>query len=160
MRRRGFYLLIAELVTDVERHQRREYYRLNTMMPLNFITLDDRAGRLERMADIQSVLNDDGEIPLMYGTGTIVNISGGGMRFITEQNLEGIRYLFLQFTIENGDVKRNVALIGEVVGEVALEDKEKGSYRIKLLYKDSRCQELIIRYIFEQERKIRKKALG
>ncbi len=159
IRRGGFSLILAELLTPVEKFQRREYYRLDVMLPISFITLDERAGTLERMADIRQILEDRKD-ELLVGDGTILNISGGGIRFITDAPIEDVPYLFIRFAIDTGGESRVMALIGHVVGSGLTEDKKHQAYRLQILYKDSRCQEWIIRYIFEQERMIRKKKLG
>ena len=160
-RKDGFSLLKAKLVAPVVKFQRREYFRLNVMLPITFITLDERAGTLERMADIRQLLEGRKE-ELVIGEGTIMNISGGGIRFITDTELdEETEYLFMRFAIETGgEQSRTIALIGQLVAKELTEDKKHNAYRVKILFKDSRCQELIIRYIFEQERKIRRKQLG
>lgn len=160
-RRDGFSLLKAKLVAPVVKFQRREYYRLNVMLPITFITLDERAGTLERMADIRQLIEGRQE-ELVIGEGTILNISGGGMRFISDTDIgEETEYLFMRFAIETGeDESRTIALIGQLVAKELTEDRKHNAYRVRMLFKDSRCQEMIIRYIFEQERKIRRKQLG
>ena len=157
-RKGGFSLVRAKLVSPVEKFQRREYYRLDLMLPLDFISLDDRAGELTKMADIRQLI--EGRSDLVVGSGTILNISGGGLRFMTDSDLDEIPYLFMRFAIEIGDQKRIIALIGQILAKDDNEDQKHRSYRVRILYKDTRCQDLIIRFIFEQERRIRKKGLG
>ncbi len=158
-RKDGFSLIKAKLVAPVVKFQRREYYRLNVMLPITFITLDERAGTLERMAEIRQLLEERRE-ELLIGEGTILNISGGGVRFISDTEIGDAKYLFMRFAIEAGEENRTIALIGELVAKELTEDKKHNAYRVRILFKDSRCQEMIIRYIFDQERKIRRKELG
>ena len=153
------FVLLMELTTDLSKYQRREYYRLNVMLPITFITLDERAGTLERMAEIRQLLEERRE-ELLIGEGTILNISGGGVRFISDTEIGDAKYLFMRFAIEAGEENRTIALIGELVAKELTEDKKHNAYRVRILFKDSRCQEMIIRYIFDQERKIRRKELG
>ncbi len=161
IRRNNFYLLQIKLTTQLDKFQRREYYRLDCMMDLTYVELDARAGTLEKMAEITGLLNEDEEHPPRSGHGMIMNISGGGMRFLTKDDLSGIEYLLLHFTIDPKGAVHNINLIGQIIGEAELpEGDSRHSYRVKILYKDSHCQELIIRYIFETERKIRKKKMG
>ncbi|MBR1635065.1 MAG: flagellar brake domain-containing protein [Lachnospiraceae bacterium] len=158
-RKDGFSLIKAKLIAPVVKFQRREYYRLNVMLPITFITLDERAGTLERMAEIRQLLEERRE-ELLIGEGTILNISGGGIRFISDTEIGDAKYLFMRFAIEAGEENRTIALIGELVAKELTEDKKHNAYRMRILFKDSRCQEMIIRYIFDQERKIRRKELG
>lgn len=161
VRRDNFYLLQVKLTTGLDKFQRREYYRLDCMMDLVYVELDERAGELERMAEITTLMNEDPDNPPRSGRGTILNISGGGMRFLTNDDLTGVHYLLLHFNIETKGVENSINLIGEIIGETQLpEGDRRHSYRVKLQYKDSRCQELIIRFIFETERMLRKKKMG
>ncbi len=160
-RRSNLYILQVRLLTSLDKFQRREYYRLDCMMDLTYVELDERAGTLEKMAEITELMQSDEDHPPRSGRGTILNISGGGLRFLTNDDLSGIEYLLLHFVIDTKGHARNINLIGQVIGEAELPEGDKRhSYRVKLLYKDSRCQELIIRYIFETERLIRKKKMG
>lgn len=161
VRRENFYILHARLTTPLDKFQRREYYRLNTMMPLTFVELDERAGEITKMSEIRELMITDEEHPPRSGHGTIMDISGGGIRFLTDEDMTGSEYLLLHFMIESGGKERGINLIGQIVGEAELpEGDRRHSYRVKLLYKDSGCQESIIRFIFETERRIRKKQMG
>ncbi len=158
IRKGGFSLVCAKLVTPLEKFQRREYYRLNVTVPLSFLTLDDRAGEAATMAEVRQIIESADGIKM--GEGTIVNISGGGMRFITDYEFEDVQYLFLRFAIDVAGESRMVALIGQLVGSGMTEDRQHKAYRVKVLFKDSRLQEVLIRYIFEEERRIRRKVMG
>ena len=159
IRKDGFSLILAELTSGIEKFQRREYYRLDIMLPLSFITLDERAGSLKHMAEIRKLIEGRQE-ELTIGEGTITNISGGGLRFFTDTDIGETGYLFMRFAIEAGGESRTIALIGEIVGDGMTEDRMHKTYRVRMLFKDSGLQELIIRYIFDQERKIRRKKMG
>ena len=158
-RKNGFSLLKARITSKIEKFQRREYYRLDLLLPLDFITLDERAGDLMKMADIRQLI-DGRQEDLIFGNGTIVNISGGGVKFTTETDLNEVPYIFMRFAIETGGEQRIIALIGQILHDIEPPKDKKKTYRVRTLYKDSQCQEQIIRFIFETERKIRKKELG
>ncbi len=160
-RRGNLYILQVKLITSLDKFQRREYYRLDCMMDLTYVELDERAGTLQKMSEITELMKGDEEHPPRSGRGTIMNISGGGIRFLTKDDLRGIEYLLLHFVLDTKGFAHNINLIGQIIGEADLpEGDTRHSYRVKILYKDSRCQELIIRYIFETERLIRKKKMG
>ncbi len=160
-RKDGFSLLKAKLTSDIEKFQRREYYRLDLLLPLDYVSLDERAGQLQSMSEIRQLMDGRDGAPII-GSGTIVNISGGGLRFTTKDDLDEAPFLFLRFGIEVGGEQRLVVLIGEILHDKEKEKKEEKmhSYRVRMHYKDTKSQEQIIRFIFEQERKMRKKELG
>lgn len=151
-------VLRAILISPIEKCQRREYYRLNCMIPLSFILMDKAETDYDTMEAIVSAI---GKRSKVIGDGTITNISGGGLRFITEEPLAmENEYLFIRFTLDNVYNKRDVAIVGKVVGRNKVGDGIHYAYRTEILFKDSHCQEKIIRYIFEQERLSRKKGFG
>lgn len=157
-RKGGFSLVCARLTSPVEKFQRREYYRLNVTVPISFISLDERAGDLSGMAEIRQLI--EGRNDLTIGDGTIVNISGGGLRFITDTDLGEAEYIFMRFAVDVAGQSRTIALIGQIVGSGLTEDRKHKAYRVQILFKDSRLQEIIIRFIFEEERRIRRKVMG
>ena len=160
IKRGNFFLMKAKVISKLVKFQRREYYRLNVMMDLMFQRLDDRAGELEKMSDIKGLLQQNTFEDNVIGRGTIVDISGGGVRFISDTRMQDANYLFLIFGIEVNGQKQLVELMAKVIAVNFNPDLGTFTYRMKFIYKDSKMQETIVRFIFEEERRIRKKELG
>ncbi len=160
IRRGNFFLMRAKVISKLQKFQRREYYRLNVMMDLMFQAMDSRVEDLEKMSDVRSLLQGQSFNEKVIGRGTIVDISGGGMRFISETHIPGAEYMFLAFTLGIGGVKQMVEVLAKVIAINPVPDTKNFTYRMKFMYKDSKLQEKIIRFIFEEERRIRKKELG
>lgn len=157
-KRGNFYLLRAKLTTKLERFQRREYYRLNCLMPLVFKGMEDYVEHIDDMNEIYMILDDPEEaIRHPKLSGMIVDISGGGLRAVCEQKIEDVNYCFLEFFIENRGEEQKVELLAKLIAVQKVPDSKNYSYRFKFIFKESKMQESIIRYIFEEERKIRKK---
>lgn len=151
-------VLRAVLTSKIEKCQRREYYRLNCNIPLSFILMDSKESQLDSMEEIVKAIGNRSKV---IGEGTITNISGGGIRFITEEPLAGENeYLFIRFSLDNIYNQREVAIVGRVIGRDKVLDGRHYAYRTEILFKDSHCQEKIIRFIFEQERLSRKRGFG
>ena len=160
IKRGNFFLLRAKLTSKLTKFQRREYYRLNVMMDVMFQSLDDRAEELEKMSEIRNLLQAASFNEKIIGRGTIVDISGGGMRFVSETHIPDANYMFLTFNIEVNGKKQLIELIAKVIAVNRIPDSKNYTYRMKFMYKDTKLQEVIIRFIFEEERRIRKKELG
>jgi len=156
----NFYLLKVDFSSDIEKFQRREYYRLNCLIPMMYITLDQEAGALTSVSDIHDLLQSDITRERIMGRGTIVDISGGGIRFTTSKDLGDVAYLMLQFSLNLDGKKEQIEIIGQVVSSHKVEESGTSTYRVKILFKDSKCQEKIIRFIFEEERRQRKREQG
>lgn len=155
----NFYLMKGVVTSNITKFQRREYYRMECSIPLLFLTLDDEVGLLETMSEINVAIKDTNKTPHIRGLGTILDISGGGIRFISEKDLEDSNYLFLHFEVLVASRKSNIEVVGEIIEKKYMKDTEKFVYRIKFQFKDSKERERIIRFIFEEERRNRKKKL-
>ena len=160
IKRGNFFLMRSKIISKMEKFQRREYYRLNVMMDVMFQSLDSRAEEIEKMSEIRGLLQNTSFNEKVIGRGTMVDISGGGMRFISETYIPDAPYMFLTFNLEVNHRKQMVEVIAKVIAVNKIPDSKNYTYRMKFDYKDTKLQETIIRYIFEEERRIRKKELG
>ena len=158
----NFYIMRFKPQGPLEKYQRREFYRLDCYIPLTYVTLPPEADDLEKMSELRGLLQKQREekIPSIMGQGTILDISGGGIRFITTKDLKDVSFLLLTFPIQGKDGKEQIEVIGKVRGSMPLDKNGNSEYRIQILFKDSKAQERIVHYIFEEERRIRQKERG
>lgn len=160
----NMFVLVMELETDLQRYQRREYYRLNTILDMKCRKLDD--GNASATSTSTSTTATDEHVEFMdtdltFDNGTMVNISGGGARFISSvQYPVGSLIMFVFSLFVNGTMTE-YKLIGRILKSGPMENKE-GSYenRIQFVNIDNDDRESIIRYIFEEERKQRHRERG
>ncbi len=150
----NLFVLSMELETDLQKYQRREYYRLNTVLDMKSRPIDE-----SEKPGIEQVQFMDTD--LTFDNGTMVDISGGGARFISKvQYVQGslIRFVFSLFV--NGEVTE-YKLTGKVLRSEPMENKED-SYenRIQFVNMVNDDRESIIKYIFEEERKMRHRQRG
>ncbi len=151
----NLFVLSMELETDLQKYQRREYYRLNTILDMKSkaIDPDEKHPGLEQVQFIDT--------DLTFDNGTMVDISGGGARFISRvQYTEGslIRFQFSLFV--NGEVTE-YKLVGKVLKSTPIENKEDSfENRIQFVNMVNDDRESIIKYIFEEERKQRHRERG
>ncbi|MCR5673921.1 MAG: flagellar brake protein [Lachnospiraceae bacterium] len=151
----NLFVLSMELETDLQKYQRREYYRLNTILDMKSKEINDD----EKSSGISQVQFIDTD--LTFDNGTMVDISGGGARFISKvQYNEGslIRFVFSLFV--NGQVTE-YKLVGKVLKSTPIENKEdQFENRIQFVNMVNDDRESIIKYIFEEERKKRHRERG
>ena len=151
----NLFVLSMELETDLQKYQRREYYRLNTILDMKSKEINDD----EKSAGISQVQFIDTD--LTFDNGTMVDISGGGARFISKvQYTEGslIRFVFSLFV--NGQVTE-YKLVGKIHKSTPIENKEdQFENRIQFVNMVNDDRESIIKYIFEEERKKRHRERG
>lgn len=150
----NLFVLSMELETDLQKYQRREYYRLNTVLDMKSKAIDEN--EKSSLAQVQFIDTD-----LTFDNGTMVDISGGGARFISKvKYTEGslIRFVFSLFV--NGLVTE-YKLVGKVLKSSPIENMEdQFENRIQFVNMLNDDREAIIKYIFEEERKQRHRERG
>lgn len=150
----NLFVLSMELETDLQKYQRREYYRLNTVLDMKSKAIDTNSNRT--FEQVQFIDTD-----LTFDNGTMVDISGGGARFISKvQYPKGslIRFVFSLFV--NGSVTE-YKLVGKVLKSDPMENREDSfENRIQFVNMVNDDRESIIKYIFEEERRQRHRERG
>lgn len=89
----------------------------------------------------------------------ICDISGGGIRFTSNQPYERGQYVLLMFRLTNETTDESFFLVSQIV-ETQKVDTDRYSVRAKFIFKDLKDREKIVRFVFEEERRIRRKEVG
>jgi c-di-GMP-binding flagellar brake protein YcgR len=144
------YLLLCEVTSPLGKYQRREYYRYACTLPLKTRDLLDE--------EVKSVENKQYHpmIGLPMTKSQIVDISGGGIRFMAPVSYEPGKQIAISFSLNVHGKETPYELVGEILSSREHEI-QKGSYEHRLKYTvvGNKQREEIIRYIFEEERKSR-----
>ena len=156
----NFYLIKVQLLGKLSKYQRREFYRVDCLVPTRFIPLKEEDLDFENMAllrqNIQNKIDLGERKSEEYGT--IIDISGGGIKFTAPYSIKEDEYCLFDFDLALDSGIRHVELIGKCVGSDHIEDTDQYSHRIRFDYRfEKLSQEVIVRYIFELERKRRRK---
>ena len=149
------FILVMELLTNLRKYQRREFYRYNCVLELESRVLEDDERALVG-TPLQEFVQD---LPLQKSV--IVDISGGGLRFLSNENYKEGSLLFCRYQLEQKDSGKVYEVIGKVLSTNPAK-KRPGFYEYRIQYQhiDNKKREEIIQYIFEEERKNRKKEKG
>lgn len=146
------YILSMELTSSLKKFQRREYYRLNCVLNMKCKSLTgEEQTHLEQKVEFM-----DTDFTLQDGV--IVDISGGGARFISTEKYDvGTKILFL-FCLTVSEAAMQYNVIGRVLLSEEIDGRE-GEYenRVQFLDLNNDDREGIIKFIFEEERKIRRR---
>lgn len=148
----NLYLLEIELISNLQKYQRREYYRYSCMMPLKYRMLTKAE---EVSLETKSSTVFDEELPMTEST--IVDISGGGLRYISSEDAEPDQQIYTDYFLDNGKHFKHVAKILAVKKLDSDQKNPKYEYRCQFVNILNGEREQIIRYIFEEERKKRKR---
>ncbi|MBO5055961.1 MAG: flagellar brake protein [Lachnospiraceae bacterium] len=149
------YILQLELTSNLRKFQRREYYRLSCALEMNARALEKE--------EIQAVEKKSKYLvpglPLKHSI--IVDISGGGIRFVGDYCYEPESLICCKYHLLIKGRDKEYTLIAKIIAVRELDDRP-GLYEHRAQYIDidTMDREEIIRFIFEEERKSRKREKG
>ncbi len=137
----NLHLMDLELLTPLKKYQRRQYYRMNCILNFKYKDKDKEEEEWE--------------------TGTILDISGGGLRFATKHQLEEQEYINCYLQLQLDDNQTMIETTGEVIQSKPIEP-DVATYQTRVRFTDLSMddREFIIKFIFEEERRRRKKEKG
>jgi c-di-GMP-binding flagellar brake protein YcgR len=119
-------LVQVEIISDLAKIQRREFFRHECVQPFKFR------------------INEN------WFDGVIKDISGGGIRFISNDELEVKDHIYCRIPIENDSIEIEGIILFKEKANVEL---YKYQYRVKFINIVKTDQDKIVQYIFEQQRK-------
>lgn len=149
----NMYLLVMELTSNLRKYQRREYFRFSCALKMCARPLEAEE---QRALEVNQSYTPAAELPLKQSV--VVDISGGGLRFLSSQVYEPGSLLYINYDLFKGGEKKRYEIIGKVLSGKALENRpDTYEYRVQYYGMDGKTREEIIKYIFEEERKSRKR---
>ena len=150
------FLLQMELTTNLQRYQRREFYRLRCALEMHTRLLEE--SEIQAMESLEPYTLEK-SLPLKQSVA--VDISGGGLRFVGDYPYEPNSLIYCQYSLDMGEKKKDYSLMAKILVSIEVENKP-GSYehRAQYINIDTSEREEIIRFIFEEERKRRKREKG
>ena len=147
------YLLLVEMTSNLRKYQRREFYRLRCALEMHARALREDEIQTVESRMPYSLAND---LPLKESV--IVDISGGGLRFVSTHAFKQGSLLYCCYHLMNGGEHKKYEVISKVISCIEL-DNRPGTFEHRVQYYDidPTEREEIIKYIFEEERKSRQK---
>lgn len=133
------FLATLKIKSNMQKYQRRQYYRLDCVINFKYKLIDSEE----------------------WENGIILDISGGGLRFTSNKELNKGNLLACNIELKIEDEIKNINIVGTIIDSSIVEKNTK-SYETRIHFdKISNAErELVIRFIFEEERVRRKKEKG
>lgn len=153
-KKEGEILLNAiALTTNTAKFQRREYYRESCSIPVDFVEISDEVAKFDNILDIQKASKEDATLP---DFGTILDISGGGIRYSTPTKVKTNVYNLYLFEIGQEGNKKDVMVIGYVIASDPVQDRTDLYHnRVQFIFKNEKEREKIVQFVFEEQRRKR-----
>lgn len=167
LRENNTILVEARLTTDLEKFQRRQYYRLDCVHEIYYRPVSEEEEELLTKLDKNDYINEVernqyrkrlSELDQTWNKAAIVDLSGGGARFNSEKrHYEGEKVrikleLDLNGRLQMMNLRAVIISSDRILNQVGIYENRAEFNNI-----DKREREILIQYIFDQERKRRKK---
>lgn len=152
-------MLLLEPKSPLEKFQRREYFRFECAMDIEYYKITEDEAKIEEIEELKRH-HKEYEPEMEINHAIAVDLSGGGIRFMAEEEGKKGEYLFISMLLRSLDNNQLLEIAGRVLSCNRVEGdrgKKKYEYRVQFLTRDQKKREAIIKYIFEQERKNRQK---
>lgn len=129
-----------KIKTKMQKYQRRQYYRLDCVLSFQYKNGDEKEA---------------------WNSGIILDISGGGLRFTSNNQLINGESLVCHIQLNFDDEQKHLYMNGTII-ECNILDFNSNTYETRVSFNDidNESREAVIRFIFEEERKRRKKQKG
>lgn len=165
---KNIYVVVVEFLSELEKIQRRQYYRIDCLMDIIYHVVTEKEIKLtykivrneyetsdEKQTDIETLE----EYKKIWYEGTITDLSGGGARFYSSnlhQQGETIQ-LSLDINIKG----KKLIIPCNIISSVKMTNRQ-GYFEHRVMFTDiSRDdREMVIKYIFAEERRQRKRENG
>jgi c-di-GMP-binding flagellar brake protein YcgR len=131
-------LLRIALINEIKRIQRRQYYRLSCMLPIEFRLIESDNGREHE-----------------FKHALVKNISGGGACIVSNDKMELGQLIECELQLTT---KNRIKFLGKIVRVSVNEQKGKYKHNIGIQFEkiETKSREAIISYTLEEQRKLLK----
>ncbi len=142
------YIAIIRILSGLVKQQRRQFYRLEKIMDISHCLYEEEA-------------SPDEPVLVQWEKAIMTDISGGGARFNSNNRFEAGRIVLLKVVLPLQAGNQEFILKARVISSQILINRI-GSYETRVEFSEiERSQrEEIIRYVFEEERKQRRREKG
>lgn len=163
----NIYILTIQIISELKKFQRREFYRLDCVLDITYhsinkleilltekIRRNDFTNETEKTACIMKL----DELIKEYSQGIVTDLSGGGAKFISDKMLEKESTVLMTFNLQLGGMIKQLQIQGVIISSVKMLNRT-GYFEHRVKFADilKEEREFIIKFIFEEERRLRKR---
>ena len=147
----NIHLQVLELVSGIKKYQRREYYRYSCTIPVFSRCLTEE--------EKKTLVWDETDKGI---EGATLDIGGGGIRYLVSEKMEPNEMVICSLDLVMKDGVKEIQALGKILSVQPVKEKDTKKFEVRVQFEQisDRVREQIIHYIFEDERKRRKKSSG
>ena len=161
---------VIRLRSEFEKLQRRQYYRMECLLQMEFCSLteeeydellDQKNGSWNAPVNKEQTEENGGNGRLRFYSGVVLDISGGGIRFNSSHEAQPGDIIALRIAFTEEEVRKIQIMFAKVLTVVPVQNHSGlFEHRVEYVSISNKERESIIRYIFLEERKHRKREVG
>ena len=140
------YIAVCKFTSDLEKLQRRQFFRIGCRINIKY-----------RLVDCMK-RDPETDLPGPWRSATAIDISGGGMRFNSDEYRSNDSKYEIEFDIPINNLMSHLKVVGRIV---YISDTVNRSgmfeYRLEFTVIEPKQREMIVRFVFDEERKRRSK---
>lgn len=160
----NLYILVIQILSDLEKCQRRQYYRLESIIEFQYKIFSNEEEILKKRLLLNEFATEEmrlncekvlQKLQNAWKPAIITDISGGGIRFNSDMQLDKEKKIKIRLPLIFGGDKREIELLGDVVLSEPIINR-RACFETRVEYSEISIEdrETIIKYIFEQERRM------
>ncbi|MGN0378086.1 MAG: flagellar brake protein [Butyrivibrio sp.] len=151
----NIYSMEVEFTSELKKYQRRQYYRLEKNFPIYYAGISEEEYQyIATERKFPERLLDAG----VFSAGNTLDISGGGLRFVGTGRIRKGQHAMILFEITVDDKTLKYRLPSTVIAsEEQMYNHGKFEHRVEFENISEQYRDMLIKYIFEEERRIRKR---
>lgn len=161
-RKGNMYFLAIELTNNLEKIQRRQFFRLPCTIDMSFyeVRYDDKAVSESEFCKSMYKNHAINSKNMQTVKSVILDISGGGIRFSLRTPLEEGAYFMAQFSLALEESTQQFNIVCKVIScTPALDHTDRYFARSKFIFDRMTEREKVVRFVFEEERRIRRREM-
>ena len=156
----NLFLLAVVIRSELAKFQRREFFRIDCMIEIEYYKIREEVAELPTTALLFAELLDVSYIGTSIKA-MMHDISGGGLRFSSEDQLKKGDFLLFVIRLTNDRMDETFYLVGQVMAaDPSPQIENLYMNRAKFIFKDLKDREKIVRFVYDEERRILKKENG
>ncbi len=149
------YMVVVRMTSDLEKFQRRQYYRLDCVKQISYYSIPETVP-IDKVKLEDSLFGN-----AIYTEATMIDISGGGCKFNTQELLQKDSRVIIKFSLELAKGITPFQLLGKIIFSCEVPNHQKTyENRVEFLNIKETERESIVRFIFDEERRRRRKVNG
>lgn len=166
----SMFLLDIKITSELQKFQRREYFRLEYLIDIRYhvitkeellcnkMLLDNKFESPAIRQECEKVLADLQKV--MY-LGTVIDLSGGGAKFQSTNLHQKDEILKIYLELETDEGNRRLELVSKIIYANPNRNlADRYEYRLQFVGIQRETREAIIKFVFTEDRKRRRKQSG